>query len=500
MKRSDIKNAYNMMNPTREQKDRMLASILEENGGRGKNTGKYQAKAAAGSKWSWSPAAAAVVLVVLAGLVVIGSPSGEVPVFSSDETEPVSSDYDLMELDQFRAGQEWYDYLQENGDTAADDGSYIVYPYSVWGCENQEMAAKLDALCQTYSLTFRDQEERMTDSLEFLFEEVGVENLLKKSAGQETGNCAYWDDGEFYFASTVKLEADAGWIYPIRYVFHRTYPNVFLYEFVEVAAAGISDCWKYTNADGTELVLAIGEEAAFIYVNVNENAFYVEVQNPRVGDVQSGEQKISREAMEAFAETFDFSLKQAEAAPEITETVDEEAELGLYYGILQKYVAAVEEKWNPSQCMDAEITILVANYVETPEQFGYALMDLDRDGNQELIITDGNVLLDVYQRNDFGIQRIVTGWERNVYYLCDGLLIFNRGSNGAASTTYNLYYVSNDGLGQHWSIVYDGLAEDPWTYQESGNDPYVITEEEANELLESYALLTIPFTPITEYP
>ena len=172
--------------------------------------------------------------------------------------------------------------------------------------------------------------------------------------------------------------------------------------------------------------------------------------------------------------------------------------LEVFQIILEKYRTAVAEKWDYSQCMEAEICPLISVYTDAPDAFGYTLIDLDGDGTEELIITDGNVLLDVYKRFPTGTEKIITGWERNVYYLCEDNMIFNRGSNGAASTVYFIYRITEEGLTQTESIVFDAMTnpDNPWSYQEEKGTSVVVSEAEAMEILDSYIPLAIDYTPI----
>lgn len=506
MKRSDIRNAYNRMNPTRDQKDKMLNAILAQAPAPGAEKKEYQARQKQSNRWSWVPAAAALIVVIFGGLLILCRPADNTPQLSAGLTEPVQTGVNLTELEQFRAGQEWYDYLQENAG-ALDDGSDIFSPYSTWGCVNQAMVSKLDEICGKYSLIFRDQDERMTDSFSYLLEEVGIETVLKDEAAHKTTSCAWWEDGQFYFAGTVSLnQTDSDWIYPVSYVFHRSYPNVFLYQYLEAASVGDLDCWQYTNEAGQELVLALGDDLAFVYVDGEKNVFFVEVENPRVGDVQLGEKKMGREDLEAFAETFRFAIQTKEYAPgdsvAATLYVMEETEaLDLFASDIKRYVTALEEKWDAARCAEEGISILISNFAETPDKLGYAFLDLDLNGDLELLITDGNVILDLYRLSEEGPEQVFTGWERNVYYLRDGFLILNRASNSAFSTTYHFLRLVNGSLLEEQKLIFDAEEdpENPWLHQDGEDTPISVTEEQAQEILNSYASLTIPFTPFTQY-
>ena len=83
---------------------------------------------------------------------------------------------------------------------------------------------------------------------------------------------------------------------------------------------------------------------------------------------------------------------------------------------------------------DGKIVALIGPNGAGKSTLGYALMDLDGNGNKELIITDGNVIYDLYILLDDGPGHLLSSWERNAYYLCDGNAIQNVGSNSAASS------------------------------------------------------------------
>ena len=50
MKRSDIRNAYDAMNPTPQQRDQMYRAVMQK---AGKMNGRYQAQPTKQHKWAW---------------------------------------------------------------------------------------------------------------------------------------------------------------------------------------------------------------------------------------------------------------------------------------------------------------------------------------------------------------------------------------------------------------------------------------------------------------
>ena len=439
MKRSELIHAYNITNPTQAQKDKMLNAILAEApiSYAGKTQRReFRAKQTETRRWSWIPAAAMLILVLCAGGMFLFRTGEDVPSLSSDTTEPVREEYSLTQVGSFQAGQEWADYLRECEGTMEEDGTDILYPYSNWGCVNQDMVEKLDVICKEHVLTFRDQDERYTDSLFYLLEEVDIQNVLNGNASHETGTCAWWDDGSFYFEGTVSLnQANSDWVYPINYVFHRSNPKIFLYEYVEVASAGIYDCWKYTNGAGIELVLALGEDVALVFAEGQENIIYVEVSNSRVGDIQYGEMKMDRDDLEAFAETFDFSL-------EARAVYADGEKAGDYDALLEKYKTALTENWDATACMQADISPLI---LAEPELVGWCYVDLGSDGTEELVITNGEMVFDLYTIMSDGMPgHLLSSTEESFYGLCENGTIQKQTVLG--TTTCWLFYNLVDGI------------------------------------------------------
>ena len=73
-----------------------------------------------------------------------------------------------------------------------------------------------------------------------------------------------------------------------------------------------------------------------------------------------------------------------------------------YQPVIAKYVTALTEHWGGEACSNADISILVS-YVTSPSELGYALLDLDNDGTDELIIANDaerQVIYDLYSLVD----------------------------------------------------------------------------------------------------
>lgn len=191
----------------------------------------------------------------------------------------------------------------------------------------------------------------------------------------------------------------------------------------------------------------------------------------------------------------------AEILPEATEPGPEQTMLEVYDALVSKYRTAIRENWDVTRCVEEDISALVT-FLAEPGALSAARMDLDGDGIQELIITDGNVIYDLYTFAEGKSLHVLTGAERNAYSLTAEHEIVNVGSNGAASTIYTFYRYSAGNLIVDQKVFFDAGVdpENPW-FRGYGEveDADPISEEEANTIIDSYPTVEIPCTPITEY-
>jgi len=170
-----------------------------------------------------------------------------------------------------------------------------------------------------------------------------------------------------------------------------------------------------------------------------------------------------------------------------------------YQTVLDRYVTAVKEKWDFIQCEENQICyMIIFNY--DLSKLGYHLADLDNNGLPELIISDGNVIYDLYTLDSGEARWVLSGGERNTYQLCEGGFLYNRGSNGASSHVENFYYLKDGNLILKENIFFDAMSESSvWTWTGEGSETAeAISEEEASEIIAAYEKVQIPMIPITD--
>ncbi|MCI6957868.1 MAG: hypothetical protein SPI15_06370 [Candidatus Faecousia sp.] len=188
-------------------------------------------------------------------------------------------------------------------------------------------------------------------------------------------------------------------------------------------------------------------------------------------------------------------------APPTEEQDSEQTVLESYKTLVSKYRTAIRENWDATRCMEEDISILVT-FLTEPDQLSAVRMDLDENGVPELVITDGNVIYDLYAYVEGKAVHVLSGAERNRYSLTAANEIVNVGSNGAASTVYTFYRYSMGNLIVDQRVIFDAGVdpENPW-FRGFGEveDADPISEDDANAIIDSYPTVEIPCVPITEY-
>jgi hypothetical protein len=158
------------------------------------------------------------------------------------------------------------------------------------------------------------------------------------------------------------------------------------------------------------------------------------------------------------------------------------------------------------------------SYESDAENAGYAILDVNGDGVQELLIGvigeydgDRGQFYDLYTIVNWEAELIAQAGERDRYYLCNGGYIGESGSNSAFESQYSYYDLildRYDGNEEGWlslreTIFYDSLVgteKEPWFYASgsgvmSAEDALPISGDEAHTIMDAYQVAPITYTP-----
>ena len=173
-------------------------------------------------------------------------------------------------------------------------------------------------------------------------------------------------------------------------------------------------------------------------------------------------------------------------------------EMGYYQSLIELYQTALNEGWQPSTCQKNGLSLMVAHRGEYYDELGYAMMDLDGNGIDELIITDGRNIYDLFtiiQDETTGPLHLASGMERLEYFLTTDGLIYCMGSGSASVSYHTLYSISEQELILLEGFMFDANTDpqNPAWFHYDGHeqgDPC----QNAASTIDSYVFVDIPFT------
>lgn len=499
MKSQVICDALNTVNLTPAQRARMRAALEAQlPAEKPHRRGAHQQKASSQRWWTIIPAAAALFAVVLLGIFVLGRTDKTPPSMSNVPTEPLTLE-SLQSSANYKASMEIKDYVQSYNATGDVDET-LSESYRAYGCRNTEMAQKVDEICTKYGLN-KVGDGISPDTTEEMFTALDVRSMVRDSGNGDvtTSNPSYSADGNFEFWGTTTV---SGVDYPIEYRVYRAMKQTLSTAYWEIENTSDYQWSNYVTTAGTDVLIAVGQNNSLVLTDTGDSVVVIVVMNATTGDTQTG-----KSALEAFANTFDLSLAPRTRNAPVETTAPTESGTAIpeaYQPVIAKYVTALTEHWGGEACSNADISILVS-YVTSPSELGYALLDLDNDGTDELIIANDaerQVIYDLYSLVDGKLVHVFTGWDRNSYELREGFRILNIGSNGAASADYVYCHLSNGQLVTDSLIRFDAATDPdhPWFRGTGENDLAPITDENwsEDEIYSASASLPIVITPFAD--
>lgn len=141
---------------------------------------------------------------------------------------------------------------------------------------------------------------------------------------------------------------------------------------------------------------------------------------------------------------------------------------------------------------------------------GWTLYDIDGDGSSELLFGENGdggwdgIVYNIYRSDG---TRVVDGWERSRYRICEGGVVMHEGASGADDSFITFYRYENgmlsviETLYYYQGACYHGVGKKDTDFLVSYNNGYqtpgftVVSDSRAEEILESYAKPSLTFTP-----
>ena len=157
------------------------------------------------------------------------------------------------------------------------------------------------------------------------------------------------------------------------------------------------------------------------------------------------------------------------------------------------------------------VSIVIRYSVGRPESWGYCLMDVDGDGEQELLLAAldddhiGTGICQMFRIVDGQAVEILTGMERNWYQLREDGMIYSEGSGGAAYHNATVYALEPGCAELAFAEeIYSDLDDDNnqiWFHADASGSKTLISAEEAFDWMasQSASVCAMEYIPFSEY-
>lgn len=420
----------------------------------------------------------------------------------------------------YQATKEWYEWLEtydtdmaiyHSDDAFSEDFGDDYYAYNLY---SREMKDKLDEICAKYGLELLGK-MYIDPDIEAGCKALQIPGIFRPDANVEAdwGQICYYANGSFDLEGDVSLEGKQAHIVSFRC--HRK--NAFSDLISSVGPEGSYDEWVYTTSYGVNVLMVLDYGGvrgnAKMYVEQGEYVFVFSVHE--FDDMPLPD----KEMMEAYAEVFDFTVQpQQVSQQEIEKTEERKEEADATFA--EEY----EKKKHGFKELGYESRIKYElEYAVNPELLSFAVLDLEGNGTEDLLVGQNGYIRAVYTTKGGGSQHMMPMSIAYMNTVNTGISI-GIGEFGFADASYiylcennrlaYVYDLEGDGVAYHFAsvvngelvwtdrIVYDRInnPDEPWRMHDERNDSHPITEDEFNRILNSYPRVTLDMYPISDYP
>lgn len=413
------------------------------------------------------------------------------------------------------AMQEWYAFLESYDPdgtlSAANDNNASNIPSPYWdsySCYTWEMVDKLDEIMEKYDLNLLHEEVPLQYyETPIVLEALKIPGFFREgdSVTIDYGSGYFYQEGTFSVDLWMTLSGDNSLngysnLISLRY----TLMDYFDPAYFSVGNVESYEQWNYRTADGTEVLLALGDGWARIIAELDEAFYHIGLEANY--KASSGETvSLTKDDLEELANLFDYTIRPQAADMGEVENLLLEADANH----AAELAAANEKKYNSGYAFYAEymVQFYEEKWPDIAQQLNYALYDINGDGVEEMIVFTGKTIKIIqailsmkdgesYKYFDASMLPAMP-----VVYICEGNVIeiydystgshyyFNAGEDGA-SFAVGLYKNRDNTWGRFSDIPNPDPAQ---------RNPENITEEEANEIINSYVRIELDTKPLSEF-
>lgn len=512
MKEQKIKQAFDSVALTQQEKDALLQNILSASGHRPaerKRTMKY--------KKTLLIAAIITAMAIFMGCAVAALSTKQLKLDEYETTTPAWIDADgerheaaevtktvlslqgLENTPEQKAAKEWYEFCK-GYDTdhtiymAAQGKFQASEEYDAYDVYSQEMVDKLDEIAKKYDLKLAG---RMATAYHYDWElgwnALGIQEPLISGTDEsfELRGCSFFESGSYSLWTDFHVVDPAfSWDYATNLVLNCNKKGFMGTKIVNLVASTRE--WTYTRSDGVPVLVVVSDgigylicdrEDAFVYAVFPASWYLNDGDGPRV-DMQDRD-------IEWLAEHIHFSVQ--------TKLPDVDAVLPQLQKADAEYEALLDADDPFAQDSYQKLRMVLGAVTE------YALLDLDGDGVDECIFWGEGGNSSLYTMKDGKTAPVLTEGDKafgiwGTVSLCENNVLKTYEEVGQAYKLYCFYTVEHGNLIVQNRLVYD-IANDCFGLSLSGiHIDKDLSREEAETLLNSYREVPLEHLPIDTLP
>lgn len=422
----------------------------------------------------------------------------------------------------YQATKEWYEWLEtydtdmaiyHSEEAFSEDFGDDYYAYNLY---SREMKDKLDEICAKYGLELLGK-MYVDPDIEAGCKALQIPGIFRPGAAVEAdwGQICYYANGSFDLEGDVSLDGKKSHIVSFRC--HRK--NAFSDLYSSVGPEGTFEEWTYTTSYDVDVLMVLDYGGvcgnASMYVEHGEYVYVfniTEFEHTPLPD---------KAGMEAYAEAFDFTVQPQRVSQQEIQKTEERRE--------EADAARAEEYDKMARSFselgyEDRIKFQLENAVN-PERLGFAVLDLEGNGTEDLLVGENGYIRAVYTTKDGGTQHMMplsivhedvynTGADKGVgefqgvswsyLYLCENNSLAYVYDMEGDSVAYHFASVVSGELVWTDRIIYDPqnpyLEDSKWQRFDENHYSHPITEEEFHRIVASYPRVSLDMYPIFDYP
>lgn len=376
------------------------------------------------------------------------------------------------------AGKEWLEFessydldgqLLQKADQARNISPEV---YDAVHAYTPEMQAKVDEICEKHSLKLPGRYTTIYGPEENLFPVLGLPGIHREDTQIDNifdAGGYYYQNGNFQISGSLRL-TNGTWNNEFSYSYRYSRKGYLDTTAISVSDMDAFDQWEYVSADGTKLLLAISPEQCLVLADRSNAFISINIHYPSIGEsTVFGTEPMPHEALEAFADAFDFGIQPL--------------------GMGQTYESYADFLTNLSPAPTRED--------------GYILQDLDADGSDELLVT---------RNGSFSLILTTVDGQAKILYMAPELRLmedhviqdYSCTSEFEGGEQRHRFLKFQEGQCVYQDYVEYSAIKSQWGKSLSlGDKPYfeqTISEEEAYGIIDKYTYAGTPWKPIWGFP